>query len=435
MRIMYLTVIALHLICGSTIQAQGFELPEVLTRLGIAADSTSTIPSGATITRAQAVGLSLGNNPRLHVRKFDAHALSEAARQAKLNAAPTASAEVEDMGRGQEGGPSQSTFSVEQTFSLWGKRGSAHDAALARSQSAGFEWQAEALAIFTEVSAVYVALIGNQVKLTQTSARLQLARETETAVRSKFHEGAVPESEVLRAAAARSLAEIDSINAQGAIRLSRTELESLVGRSLPEVVASDSLQPADTLLLPADLTTAIESHPLVLSKGREEEASRQDIRFARASGKSDISFNAGYRRIHDSRDNAFLVGVAFPLPLRNPARYAVAESEFRLASAESRTQVTVITLLGELQSLVVSWLQRHSEATLIESQTLPAIEQSLASVNFAYRIGQQPYMSLLDVQRVQSELQSRLVDAKVELLQLEAAIEALLGQPIQTQGR
>lgn len=425
------------LILGSAnhARAQDPELPRLLTEYGVEMEPSSGFASGDAMARERVVGLALKFSPRLKALEHDITALGFSARQARVFPNPVVSVSVEDWGRRKAGGFSQTTIGVEQTILLWGKRARAFDAIEARRLSAKAEWQAEALDLYARASSLYAALLGGQEKLVHAAKRLELARATEEAVTLRSHAGGVPESEVLRAAASRSLAQIDSLSAASEIESAWTRIGALLGMDRIRIVGTGDLRGAERLPLPDSLGNALKTHPLAVALAAEREALSQEARLARALGKPSVAVAAGYRRLHDAADNSVVLGVSMPFPFRNPNTAGIAASDARIDAADARLQEVMIALESDVRTLAVAWEQRTAEIAMIETQTLPAIERSLTSLDMAYRVGQQPYMNLLDVQRTQSELQTRLVDAMVEKAQLESRLESLLGQRIDTTER
>jgi len=421
--------------CGSDARGQTPRLPNLLTGISMSPDSAPAASGDNMLTKQQVIGLALRKSPRLKALEHEMRAIGYGARQAKAYPNPTVSAEIEDWGRRTAGGPSQTTFGIEQTIPLWGKRRRAFEAVDARKLAVEAAWQAEALDIYARASSLFAALLGGQEKLIQAAKRLALARETEQAVAIKMREGAVPESEVQRATASRSLAQIDSLSAASEIKSALTELAALTGSVLSGVHGNGDLTGASRLSLPDSLGVTLRAHPLVISQSAERDARLKDALLARALGKPDLTVSAGYRRLHDASDNGVLFGVSIPLPIRNPNAAGIDESDARIDAAEANLQQVMLEMESEIRTLAVAWERRSAEIAMIETQTLPAIEQSLASLDLAYRVGRQPYMNLLDVQRTQSELQTRLIDAMVEKAQLEARLESLLGQRIDTTER
>lgn len=279
--------------------------------------------------------------------------------------------------------------------------------------------------------------IGGQEELIQAAKRLALAREIEQAVATKMREGAVPESEARRATASRSLAQVDSLSAESVIEGALTELATLTGASLSGVRGEGDLTGSSPLSLPDSLRGILRAHPLVMAQTAEHDARGKDALLARALGKSDLTVSTGCRRLHDASDNGVLFGVSIPLPIRNPNAAGIAESDVRIAAAEAALRQVMLEfeIESEIRTPAVAWERRSQAIAMVQTQTLPSIDQSLTSLDLACRVGQQPYMNLLDVQRAQSELQARLIDAMVAKTQVESRLESLLGQRVDTTER
>ena len=105
----------------------------------------------------------------------------------------------------------------------------------------------------------------------------------------------------------------------------------------------------------------------------------------------------------------------------------VAEASARLAQSQADLATTRQRLDGELRQLIVSMRAQRSQITLLREEVIPPAEQALEEIDLAYRLGSQPFISVLDAQRTLSELQGQLIHAQVAGATAAIGFEQLTG--------
>ena len=220
-------------------------------------------------------------------------------------------------------------------------------------------------------------------------------------------------------------------------RRATSELRSLMGSGRLD----EPIEPAEGLAVPGDALAArgadalralaLERRPDVGALRHERERAQADAALQRALRTPAPTVSGGYKR--DFGDNGLILGVSIPLPLfdRNHAGVARADAGLRLADARLRQVETAVGAEVQQAIDVVDVSRRRAEA--IERDYLARARDARDSVAAAYRVGEADLIDYLDAQRAFRDVQRAhtraLVELRLSLFELQAAIGALPGEP------
>ena len=256
-----------------------------------------------------------------------------------------------------------------------------------------------------------------------------MAKEIEAVVQMKLLEGAVPKSELLRAQASASLAAIEVDRARSDIERQKYNLSSLWGGDGDVEIVGD-LRWVETVPTSDALEVLLDDHPILAGLRFRRNALEAELSLAKALVRPDVNLSAGYRRLHDSGDNAVLFGAAVPIPLFDRNRGGVAEASSRVKVAEAELVSLRQSLRRDLHYLWATLGSQTQEMTSLTEGVLPAMEQAFREIDESYRLGRQPYINVLDAQRTLADTQSRLVEVTVSRARMATAIESLIGHKL-----
>ena len=431
MKKLTLAFLIFEVLACSTLATAETQLTDTLELPGIFGESGVSLGVNVTadtvISISDALGLAISRNPLVGIARARITAAQGRLQQSGYRPNPEFSAEVEDFGRGEKSSPAQTTLGVEQPFELFGKRGARQAVAEAELSAERYLAQQPLLDLYQSVTIAFVSALGADASVSLTRQRLDLSRKIEEAVGTKVADGAVPKAELLRAQSTTKLAEIELSTAEAIAAQHRLALASLWGSAESGFRVEGSL---DDWLISESTSTRefqIEDNPELASLREQVRARNAEIRLAKATGKPDLSLGAGYRRLHDDGSNAFLVWAAIPLPFFNRNQGGVAEAVARLSQSEAELAATRQRIVGEISQLLVLAKVQRKQVSVLREQVIPPAQEAMEEIDFAYRLGSQPYINVLDAQRTLSELQSVLIDALVAGARSTAEIEQLIG--------
>jgi cobalt-zinc-cadmium efflux system outer membrane protein len=192
---------------------------------------------------------------------------------------------------------------------------------------------------------------------------------------------------------------------------------------------------ADLFALPPnegyeELLARLRSSPEFARFATEERLRDAELRVAEAHARTDVTWRAGVRLLHDTNDEAFVFGVTLPLYAARRARsesaVARAEREQTLAEREAhrvRAEAQLFELFQELRHAI-------TEAEVLRTSVVPEMEAALEATRTAYERGRYSYLEWVDVQRELVEVQRALIDASANAHLYRTEIERLTGEPL-----
>jgi len=424
-----LTIVAsIDLVKAQTDSGSPPPLPPVYAEYGVQPGLAVEVDSVLTFT--QALQLVVTHNPLIGASHAEIRAATGRLLQSRTRLNPLFSMNIEDFGRSTTGGPSQSTFGIEQRVELWGKRKASREAAAADMRATQYDSERFLLELYQQTATVFASLLGAQENFANAEKRLDLALHIQEAVKIKVNDGAAPKAELLRAESSAKLAQVDLEQARASLNRSRIALATLWGGApLPQRAEGrldwwTQLPDNDTLL------ELINKHPLLRGLEAQVESRQANLRLARSLGKPDITVGGGYRRLHDGNDNGFLLWASAPLPIFDRNKGGVQESAAKIDALRAELTFTKQNLTSQLQQLLVTLVAQQTEVALIQNEALPPAKAALEAIDEAYRLGSQPFLNVLDAQRTLAEIQLRLITAQVTGASIVAEIESLTGRPI-----
>ncbi len=410
---------------GQTASDNPALLPPIYVESGV--QPNAAMEADSVLTFTEALQLIVARHPQLQAATAQVAAAQGRLQQSIARPNPELSAEVEDFGRKSESGPAQTTIGIEQSFDLFGKRGARRAVAEAEVKVEVFAAQQSLLELYQSVAAGFVSALGAQENVTLARQRLDLVQKIEDAVSVKVTSGAVPKAELFRAQSATKLAEIELASAQATEMQQRLALATFWGSSETNFRLEGVLE--EWLAVPSadNPGLLVDGNPELAGLQAQVLARQADIRLARATGKPDVNLGAGYRRLHDDGSNSFLVWAGLPLPLfdRNKGGQAEAQAKFDQTKAEFTS--TRQRLEGEVRQRLAIVESQRNQIRLLRDQVIPPAEQVMEEMNNAYRMGSQPFINVLDAQRMLAELQGMLIEALVTGAQAAVEIEQLTG--------
>ena len=328
---------------------------------------------------------------------------------------------------------------VNQLIEIGGKRMNRR-----LSSQAGFEG---ARARFSEVrrelelgvSQAYIAAAqgGETARILGESASSLRKEATVNAARLKA--GDIATNDLLQIEVTASRLELDARSAADAAVAARIQLATLLGLS-PEnknLQLSDSLAilasgevralSPGTALEGSDLSLVLQRPDLVAAR-KDIAKAQADLNLAKAQRIPDPTFLAQWEHEPPDQNQTVGFGLAFPLPLWNRNRGAIAAAQASLAAAEASLQRAQLQAAADL---AIARQQRETTATRLKEFAENLLPKSAAvreSISFAYQKGGASLIDLLSVQRTDNELRLASAQAAADAANARAALDAALTQ-------
>lgn len=350
-------------------------------------------------------------NPRLAGPQADTQAAEALVGQARLRPNPEVSFEAENIaGTGAFSGlrATEYTLAIGQRLELGGKRG-------ARVRAAEAEARVASLRSDLALAELGFSVRERFVNAAAAAARVELAqdivlrnRELTRIANLLVEVGREPPLRALRAQSALAEAEAELQAAEAESIAARAALGSLWSSSetLPAVPAEiPHIEP------PASLLASEDTLRLQVARA-ESDAAEAAIARERSLRVPDPVISAGVRRFAESKDNAFLVGVAIPLPFRDRNQGNIAAAQARLRSATAREAVVRADFRQEVAQARAQFLGAEARVDTLSNTSLPQAEEALRLVRLGYRAGRFPLIEVLSAAEARDAIRNALIDAQ-----------------------
>lgn len=350
-------------------------------------------------------------NPRIAGPLADTEAARALVGQARLRPNPELSFEAENIaGSGAFSGlrATEYTLAVGQRIELGGKRG-------ARVRAAEAETRVLSLRSDLALAELGFSVRERFINAAAAAARVELAqdivvrnRELTRIANLLVEVGREPPLRALRAQSALAEAEAELQAAEAESIAARAALASLWSSSetLPAVPAEiPHIEP------PASLLASEDTLRLQVARA-ESDAAEAAVARERSLRVPDPVISAGVRRFAESKDNAFLVGIAIPLPFRDRNQGNIAAAQARLRSANAREAVVRADFRQEVAQARAQFLAAEARVDTLSNTSLPQAEEALRLVRLGYRAGRFPLIEVLSAAESRDAIRNALIDAQ-----------------------
>jgi outer membrane protein, heavy metal efflux system len=404
--------------------------------VSVAAQSQSASPSqtvgpGQALTLADAIARAVANHPLLAAHQLEVRAREADAAQAAKRLNPTMTSEIEDLGRSSVSSvPSQTTISITQRFELGNKQ--ALRTGLADLERDNAEWELAVVRadIVGRVSSAFLSVLVADAQLALARVDAETADEIAATVRARVDAGVAAPPEGDRADAAAASARIAVTRVTDTRRAALIALASTWGGPLPDDIAlSGSIETAAAVPPFASLEEQLQRSPAIARWATEQARRVQATALARAERIPDLDLGGGYRRLHDSSANAFVVGATVALPLFDRRTDAVTAAQLRADGAKAETAAA----LNAARELLAT---AHSTATAaatalaeLDQRVIPPSQRAYDAILEGYRVGRFPLVDVLDARRALTAARRDRVATLSDLQQALVTLQRLLGAP------
>ena len=383
------------------------------------------------LTLREAVALALANNPALKTFPYEMQAAEARVVQARLLPNPELQVGVEEFGGSGElsgSDAAETTVQLGQLIELAGKRAKRTRLASLEEELVRWDYESARLDVIHAVTRTFIELLAAQDRLDLAEKMLELSRQAQSAVAQRVEAGKDSPVDELRAGVALSQRRIAVRKATSALAMARHRLAATWGGRAPRFEAAtgelcDLSEPASF----DRLAERIFENPDVARFKTREEQRRAALHLEKAKATSDVTLAGGIRRYEATDDEAFVVGVALPIPLFDRNQGGIREAAANLASVRQQRKAGEIGTLAALSDATGRLSSAFEEVTLLRDSVLPNAQTACEAARQGYREGKFDYLYVLDTQRTLVETQAQFIDAAQAYHQARADVERLAG--------
>ncbi len=378
-------------------------------------------PPADAIRLPQAIARVLEAHPQLVVSQLEMEAASARILQAGVRPNPELGAGAEDiLAPGGLFSYAESTLQISQRLELGGKRRLRVVAAQGELAVARRMLDVTRAELVSATTRAFAEVLAGQERLANQRELSRLARESHGIVVERVAAGKVSPVEQTRATVALVSAELEEQKKQSALAAAKDRLALLWGGTAADVslVEGGFEIPAGASSVPP---ACMGGNPQLQAAETLIEARRAALAREEAQRTPDLVVSAGFRRLSQESQSAWVAGISLPLPIFDKRQGAVAEARLLIEKARSEKSALEWGLRAALAQARHEHESALGEARALTGTALPAAREALAAVEEGYRFGKFDFLNVLDAQRTYAELQRSYIEAVAS--GMNAAIE------------
>jgi outer membrane protein, heavy metal efflux system len=384
-----------------------FGVAVILIHFASAAESTARIEK---LTLEQAIELAERNHPDL----VEGRALAEAAQARRAQAGklpnPEAVARMESAPlNGRTADSAEYVAGVSQAVPIGGRLSASREVAGKELDAAQARVELRRRELRARVHGAFATALYFDAVLAAFSNNLSGAQSLTTMTKARAEAGDALREDVARAEMDEYQARVEMKAADAARQLALADLVATIGRNAGTLNSvSGSL--TNALALPAIERAAADlaKTPVVAVAQAEAAAQRARLQLVKAERIPDINFDLFYRRLQETRQDAFDVGVRVPIPLFSRSR--VREASAQVQAAEARAVSAHLSAEQEFNRAVAGLNRALESARVIQEEILPRAQLVLTSAEARYKLGDASLADLLQKRRDYNAVQTSFLE-------------------------
>lgn len=376
-------------------------MKNLLCLFAIALASTAAEPVARldNLTLEQAIELAEQNHPDL----AEARALSDAAKARRAQAGklpnPEGVARIESAPfNGRTADSAEYVAGVSQAVPVGGRLSASRDVARKELDAAQARVELRRRELHSRVHGAFATALYFDAVLATFSNNLSGALSLTAMTKARAEAGDALREDVARSEMDEFQARVEMRAADAARQLAMGDLMAAIGKNASGINSVHGSL-TNALALPAieSAATDLAKTPTIALAEADAAAQRARLQLAKAERIPDINFDLFYRRLQETRQDAFDLGVRVPIPLftRSRVREANAEAQAadaRAASARLSAQQQFNRALADLNRALDS-------ARVISAEILPRAQLVLTNAEARYALGDASLADVLQKRR------------------------------------
>ena len=248
---------------------------------------------------------------------------------------------------------------------------------------------------------------------------------------TRFQEGAIPESDVIKVRLERIKFESALKQAQLNLRQAAIRLLERLGNATfaRQDVLGDLNFTSANPGLESLRQVALTERPDVQAAMREVEAANERLALEHSRARTDITPFIGYKRV--ATDNSVLFGFSVPLRVRDRNQAGIARAETDLKTAQSQLQLVRNRALADVEAGYEAFQTAREQVQTFRSELLDQADESRSIALAAYEEGGTDLLPFLEAQRTRAEVRHQYFQTLFEYQSSLIDLELAIGKEIQ----
>jgi cobalt-zinc-cadmium efflux system outer membrane protein len=399
-------------------------------------DIVNTSEPNGVLTLRQVLALTLMNNPELKAFSWETRAAEARELQAGLWPNPQLGLDVEDVGgSGPRSGfdAAETTIGLSQLIELGDKAQKRRNVAALEKELSGWDYQAKRLEVLTEANKAFIELLAIQEKAKLLAELVDVSQQTVRSVTQRVDAGKDSPIEKTKASVALSGVQLEHKQALQELQTARKMVASFWGGEQPKFMrAEGQLEMVWDIPEINDLQQKLMQNPHLARWEKEIARSKAALELEKSKVISDISIGAGVKRFNETDDNAFVFGIAIPLPVSDRNQGGRMEAVANLSKSYEEQRAARIEVTNQFNQIFTELSVSHNKIKELHASILPGAKEVFDASREAYAEGKIGYLNVLDAQRTFFEVRRQYIEVLANYHKARADMERLTGQKIES---
>lgn len=384
----------------------------------------------------EAIGMALGNSPRIQGVEAGILAAKGERRQASAFPNPSLGMDVENIGgTGSYNGADSAeiTIGASQLVELGGKRSARMAIADAGQDMAAYDQTAAQLDLIRDVKVAFANAVAAQEQVVIAEQQVSLANDVLNTVTKRVDAAAEPVIQKNKARVSLSNAQIAYEKAKREKMATAKNLFNLWGAAPSDVPLAKgqfyAIEKPETNTRIEDVLMGSVDHKRQIAAVNQ---AKSVIDLEKANAVPDPSFNVGVRELRQNNDQALVVGFSVPLPVFNINGGNIAKARAEAVKADADRRGLLLDKRDKFNDYTQQLESSYVAASAIKNEVLPQAEEAFSQAKRGYNAGKFAYLEVLDAQRTLVETKQSYIESlqqyqigKVELERLTAQADVL----------
>lgn len=291
--------------------------------------------------------------------------------------------------------------------------------------------------IIYNVHAAYYDVLASEDELELSKTRISRSQDHLRIASDRKEAGDVPQADVTRAGVDLSSAELNSVSAEGSLRIALGNLNQAMGRmpQEPLQIAHSEIavvpDPSGTDVQQS-LNNALQKRPEIQAAQKRVEAKQKQIGIYRSEFFPKVRGEAGYGWLDEEffpQDKDWYVGISLDVPLLDGGtrRHRVAKSKVEVSREQAQLDQLKLSVQQEVWSAYSRWIEAHQTLETSRVRQTQA-EESLRLTKARYEEGAGTINDLLDAELSLDQADTGLNTARYRLYLARVAFLVASGE-------